>query len=96
MTNPLLTPFSLPPFSAIHPEDIVPAVKSALDECRQAVERVVAQPGPFTWDNLCQPLAESDDRLSRIWSPVGRPLAPPLDGIHPMQISPQARYLQGE
>lgn len=71
MTNPLLTPFSLPPFSAIRPEDIVPAVKSALDECRQAVERVVAQSGPFTWDNLCQPLAESDDRLSRIWSPVG-------------------------
>ncbi|WP_438503547.1 hypothetical protein, partial [Enterobacter cloacae] len=26
MTNPLLTPFSLPPFSAIRPEDIVPAV----------------------------------------------------------------------
>ncbi|CAI2508683.1 oligopeptidase A [Serratia liquefaciens] len=71
MTNPLLTPFSLPPFSAIRPEDIVPAVQSALDDCRATVERVVAQPGPFTWDNLCQPLAESDDRLSRIWSPVG-------------------------
>ncbi|CAI1143771.1 oligopeptidase A [Serratia liquefaciens] len=71
MTNPLLTSFSLPPFSAIRPEDIVPAVQSALDDCRAAVERVVAQPGPFTWDNLCQPLAESDDRLSRIWSPVG-------------------------
>ncbi|MCK8538630.1 oligopeptidase A [Yersinia ruckeri] len=71
MTNPLLTPFSLPPFSAIRPEDIVPAVQSALDECCQSVERVVAQAGPFTWDNLCQPLAESDNRLSRIWSPVG-------------------------
>ncbi|MGQ8776730.1 oligopeptidase A [Serratia sp. NA_112.1] len=71
MTNPLLTPFSLPPFSAIRPEDIVPAVQSALADCRAAVERVIAQPGPFTWDNLCQPLAESDDRLSRIWSPVG-------------------------
>ncbi len=71
MTNPLLTPFSLPPFSAIRPEDIVPAVQSALADCRAAVERVVAQPGPFTWDNLCQPLAESDDLLSRIWSPVG-------------------------
>ncbi|HEJ8101593.1 TPA: oligopeptidase A [Serratia marcescens] len=71
MTNPLLTPFSLPPFSAIRPEDIVPAVQSALAGCRAAVERVVAQPGPFTWDNLCQPLAESDDRLSRIWSPIG-------------------------
>lgn len=71
MTNPLLTPFSLPPFSAIRPEDIVPAVQSALADCRAAVERVVAQPGPFTWDNLCQPLAEPDDRLSRIWSPIG-------------------------
>ena len=70
MTNPLLTPFSLPPFSAVRPEDVVPAVQSALADCRAAVERVVAQPGPFTWENLCQPLAESDDRLSRIWSPV--------------------------
>ncbi|GAA3576933.1 oligopeptidase A [Gibbsiella greigii] len=71
MTNPLLTPFSLPPFSAIRPEHIVPAVQSALADCRATVERVVAQPGPFTWDNLCQPLAEVDDRLSRIWSPIG-------------------------
>ncbi|WP_376753307.1 hypothetical protein, partial [Enterobacter soli] len=26
MTNPLLTPFSLPPFSKILPEHVVPAV----------------------------------------------------------------------
>lgn len=70
MTNPLLTFQGLPPFSAIRPEDIVPAVSAALDDCRAVVEKVVAQPGPFTWDNLCQPLAEVDDRLSRIWSPV--------------------------
>lgn len=70
MTNPLLTFQGLPPFSAIRPEDIVPAVTAALDDCRAIVEKVVAQPGPFTWDNLCQPLAEVDDRLSRIWSPV--------------------------
>ncbi|WP_127959240.1 oligopeptidase A [Serratia microhaemolytica] len=70
MKNPLLNPFYLPPFSAIEPEDIVPAVQSALDDCRATVERVVAQPGPFSWHNLCQPLAESDDRLARIWSPV--------------------------
>lgn len=70
MTNPLLTFQGLPPFSTIRPEDIVPAVTAALDDCRTVVEKVVAQPGPFTWDNLCQPLAEVDDRLSRIWSPV--------------------------
>ncbi|WP_241586713.1 oligopeptidase A [Rosenbergiella epipactidis] len=70
MTNPLLTPFSLPPFSAIKPEHVVPAVTAALDECRSTVERVVAQPGPYTWQNLCQPLAEADDHLGRIFSPV--------------------------
>ncbi|PLR36923.1 oligopeptidase A [Chimaeribacter coloradensis] len=70
MTNPLLTPFTLPPFSKIEPEHIVPAMESALDACRKTVESVVAQGGPYTWDNLCQPLAESDDRLSRIFSPV--------------------------
>lgn len=70
MTNPLLTSWALPPFSSIRPEDVVPAVEAALGDCRAAVERVVAQPGPFTWENLCQPLAEMDDRLGKIWSPV--------------------------
>src|SRR5471032_3680510 len=69
--NPLLQPFTLPPFSAIRPEHIVPAMQSVIDDYRQTVEVIVAQSGPFTWDNLCQPLAESDDRFSRVWSPVG-------------------------
>jgi oligopeptidase A len=69
--NPLLKPFVLPPFSAIRPEHIVPAIESVIEDYRQTVEDVVAQSGPFSWENLCQPLAESDDRFSRIWSPVG-------------------------
>ncbi|AWK13603.1 oligopeptidase A [Candidatus Fukatsuia symbiotica] len=83
MTNPLLTAFSLPPFSAIRPEHIVSAVQVALKECRQSVERVLAQQEPFTWDNLCQPLAESDDRLARIWSPISH--------LNAVQNSPQLR-----
>lgn len=43
MTNPLLTPFELPPFSKILPEHVVPAVTKALNDCRENVERVVAQ-----------------------------------------------------
>ena len=70
MTNPLLTSFTLPPFSAIQPEHVVPAVTEVLNDCRAMVEKVVAQGAPYTWDNLVQPLAESDDRLSRIFSPV--------------------------
>jgi len=67
MTNPLLTPFSLPPFSKIQPEHVVPAVTKALDDCRTAVESVVAKGGPYTWENLCQTLAEVDDVLGRLF-----------------------------
>ncbi|MCW2483400.1 oligopeptidase A, partial [Candidatus Symbiopectobacterium sp. NZEC135] len=70
MTNPLLTPFVLPPFSAINVDDIVPAIQSVLADCRNEIERVVAQGTPFTWENLCQPLAESDNRLGRVFSPI--------------------------
>ncbi len=70
MTNPLLTPFSLPPFSAIEPEHVVPAVTKALEDCRAAVESAVAHGAPYSWENLCQPLAEVDDVLGRIFSPV--------------------------
>ncbi|MEJ4046723.1 oligopeptidase A [Erwinia sp. SLM-02] len=70
MTNPLLSSFTLPPFSAIKPEHVVPAVTQALSDCRAAVEKVVAQGAPYSWDNLVQPLAEVDDRLSRLFSPV--------------------------
>ncbi len=70
MTNPLLTPFSLPPFSAIKPEHVVPAVTKALEDCRAAVESAVAHGAPYSWENLCQPLAEVDDVLGRIFSPV--------------------------
>jgi len=70
MQNPLLTHFYLPPFSKIRAEDIVPAIKTVINECREQVENLIAQKKMFTWDNLCQPLAEADDRLSRVWSPI--------------------------
>lgn len=70
MTNPLLAAFMLPPFSAIKPEHVMPAVQTALDDCRTAIENLVAQGAPYHWYNLCQPLAEADDRLNRLFSPV--------------------------
>lgn len=70
MTNPLLTEAPLPLFSKIQPEHVLPAVKSALEHCRQTVESVVAQTIPYTWDNLIQPIDEADAKLGRVWSPV--------------------------
>ncbi|MBY5947060.1 oligopeptidase A [Photobacterium rosenbergii] len=71
MTNPLLSMTGLPPFSLIQPEHVKPAVEQAIDDCRAAVEQVLASDTPPSWESICVPLAETDDRLSRIWSPVG-------------------------
>ncbi len=71
MTNPLLTMTDLPPFSQIKPEHIKPAVEEAIADCRANVEAVMANEAAPSWETICAPLAETDDRLSRIWSPVG-------------------------
>ncbi len=69
MTNPLLEPSKLPPFSAIKPEHIQSAVEQAIGHCRAEIERVLAA-GDFSWQGLVAPLEEADDRLSKLWSPV--------------------------
>lgn len=71
MSNPLLTMTDLPPFSQITPEHIKPAVEQAIADCRANVEAVMANDAAPSWETICAPLAETDDRLSRIWSPVG-------------------------
>ena len=48
---------------------MVPAVTQALDNCRAAVKAWSRRVGR-TRENLCQPLAEVDDVLGRIFSPV--------------------------
>jgi len=70
MSNPLLTSAVLPPFSKIKPEHIQAAVEQGIAHCRSQIEKVLAQPMPFTWDNLIAPLEEVDDELSKIWSPI--------------------------
>jgi oligopeptidase A len=70
MSNPLLEMTGLPPFSRIHAEHVLPAVKQALEASRKQVEALLAANDTYTWDNLVQPLEEMDDELSRMWSPV--------------------------
>ncbi len=68
--NPLFTMTGLPPFSKITPAHVEPAVKAAIELCRESIEQVLAQGAPYTWDSLVIPLEESDDKLNRIFSPV--------------------------
>ncbi|HMN45192.1 MAG TPA: M3 family metallopeptidase [Povalibacter sp.] len=70
MTNPLLQSHDLPPFSAIRPEHIEPAIRQVLDENRAKLQSLLAS-GAKTWDSLVVPLEEMQHRLSRTWSPVG-------------------------
>ncbi|OCH04201.1 oligopeptidase A [Aliivibrio fischeri] len=70
MSNPLLTFTDLPPFSQIKPEHIQPAVEQAIADCRAKIEDVLASDVTPSWESIIVPLAETDDRLSRIWSPV--------------------------
>ncbi|MBC8946813.1 MULTISPECIES: oligopeptidase A [Xenorhabdus] len=71
MINPLLISSVLPKFAEIEPKHVVPAVKETLANYRQVVEKILTENSIFTWDNLCQPLSEASDKLSRMWSPVG-------------------------
>ena len=70
MSNPLLTFTDLPLFSQIKPEHIQPAVEQAIADCRAKVDEVLASDAAPSWESIIIPLAETDDRLSRIWSPV--------------------------
>ncbi|KPK38305.1 MAG: oligopeptidase A [Gammaproteobacteria bacterium SG8_47] len=70
MSNPLLEMQGLPPFSAIKPEHVEPAVDVVLEESRQRTEALLAANNRYTWDNLVAPLEAVDDRISRVWSPV--------------------------
>lgn len=69
--NPLLAPFTLPPFSRIKPEHVEPAIRQVLTENRQAIDALLHRRSTFTWATLVEPLDDLDDRLNRIWSPVG-------------------------
>lgn len=69
MTNLLLTPFELPPFSAIRPTDVEPAIHELLTENRAALERLLENGGP-TWDSVVAPIEAMQHRLARTWSPV--------------------------
>ncbi|MCC5825608.1 oligopeptidase A [Alkalimonas sp.] len=67
--NPLLEFTDLPPFSLIKPEQVKPAVETAIAKARDSVEQVLTQ-STFSWDNLVVALEDGSDRLGKLWSPV--------------------------
>tara|TARA_R110002012_G_scaffold149643_3_gene308787 strand:+ start:1510 stop:3555 length:2046 start_codon:yes stop_codon:yes gene_type:complete len=71
MSNPLLQPYDLPPFSAIRAEHVKPAIEQILADSRNQVQALLATPpAQWTWSNLIEPLDDMGEKLSRAWSPV--------------------------
>ncbi|WP_260466364.1 oligopeptidase A [Pseudomonas luteola] len=70
-SNPLLQPYDLPPYSAIKPESVEPAIDQILADNRAAIaELLKAQKENPTWQGLVVAFDELNDRLGQAWSPV--------------------------
>ncbi|MFK4132769.1 oligopeptidase A [Pseudomonas luteola] len=70
-SNPLLQPYDLPPYSAIKPESVEPAIDQILADNRAAIaELLKTQKENPTWQGLVVVFDELNDRLGQAWSPV--------------------------
>lgn len=68
--NPLIDYAGLPPFDAIQPEHVRPAVEQLIADGRARIATVLKQPS-FTWDNLVAALDNEDERLGKAFGPIG-------------------------
>ena len=73
MTAPLKSPVMhshLPDFSAIDPAAVKSTIMALLANNKIAIEKLLTQAIPYTWDNLMQPLAHLQCALHQVWSPI--------------------------
>ncbi len=68
--NPLLIGKGLPPFDAIKPEQVVPAMTQLLAQLQEELTRLEHQVTP-TWNGLVEPLDRLTERLTWSWGIVG-------------------------
>ena len=70
MSNPLLNFDRLPLFESIKAEHVLPALDKVLTESRTAL-KTLGQLNGASWDNFAYELEDIDERIGRVWSPVG-------------------------
>ena len=61
---------SFPDFKAIVPEEIESKITALIESNLSAIEKLLIQKGPYTWENLIVPLESIEDKLSQTWSPI--------------------------
>jgi oligopeptidase A len=86
--NPLLSTDPLPPFSALRPEHVNPAIDALLAEFRRRVDALTADPAARDFDTLLAPLERQEERLGRAWAPVSH--------LHGVKDSPDLREAYSE
>jgi oligopeptidase A len=69
-SNPLLVGKGLPPFQAVQPEHVIPAMTQLLEESETQLSQLEANLTP-TWAGLAEPLEQLVDRLTWSWGIVG-------------------------
>lgn len=66
MSNPLLTPFDLVPFSAIKNEHYLPAIKAAIAQAKEEIEDIYINEEAPSFENTIAALDYSGNQLSRL------------------------------
>jgi oligopeptidase A len=87
-SNPLLADAELPPFSAVRPEQVLPALDAVIVDYRAAVDALAAADGEPTFESLMLPLERHEERLGRTFAPVSH--------LHSVKDSPELREVYGE
>ena len=70
MSNPLVESHTLPPFSKIQAEHVVPAMETLLMKAKSALASQLATIETPDWESLCVPMEASEDRIAQAWNPV--------------------------
>ena len=86
--NALLDDAELPAFSAITPEQVVPAVEKTLADYQLLVDELTASAAAPTFDTLIAPLERMEERLGRVFAPVSH--------LHGVKDSPALREAYSE
>ncbi|MFT3929084.1 MAG: oligopeptidase A [Spongiibacteraceae bacterium] len=69
--NPFLKDAELPDFAALQPQFVEPALAQVLDDNRRAINDLLEKIAEPRWNNFALPIEELEDRLEKVWSPVG-------------------------
>jgi oligopeptidase A len=81
--NALLAERELPAFSAITPDQILPAIESVLADYQTQVDQLTADPAARSFESLIAPLERLEEKLGRSFAPVSH--------LHGVQDSPALR-----